>query len=94
MFHHVARCIPPIVENLRSKNVTPNAPDRLVAFLRQPLVSQVLGIIIMNLEGAVMNVGRWRVCTQEEAVVIRRRRAEIEVRKRGHHMFLTVFHDV
>lgn len=48
----------------------------------------------MNLEGAVMNVGRWRVRTQEEAMVIRVRHAEIKVRKHRHHMLLTVLHDV
>lgn len=90
MFHHVPRGIPPIVENLRSKNVASNAPDRLVTLVSQPLVSQMLSIIIVDLERAVVDVSSRRVGTQEEAMVIRVRHAKVEVRKHANDVFLTI----
>lgn len=90
MFHHVPRGIPPIVENLRSENVASNSPDRLVTLVSQPLVSQMLSIIIVDLERAVVDVSSLRVGTQEEAMVIRVRHAKVEVRKHAHDVLLTI----
>lgn len=50
MLDHISCSIPPVVENLTSKNVSANTPDRLIVFLREPLVTQLLGIEVVNLE--------------------------------------------
>lgn len=50
MLDHISCSIPPVVENLTSKNVSANTPDGLIVFLREPLVAQLLGIEVVNLE--------------------------------------------
>src|SRR5699024_9896289 len=56
MFHHVASSVPPIVEYLGAKNVTSDTPDGLVSLLREPLMSEVLGVKVVNLKRRVVDV--------------------------------------
>lgn len=69
VLNHITGSIPPIIKDLRTENVSADTPNRLVAFVRQPLMSQFLCIKIMDLEGTMVNVG-CGVCAHEETVVI------------------------
>ena len=69
MLNHESRWIPPVIEQLRPKDMPSDTPDRLVAFLLQPLVAEVLCVEIMDFEGAVVDV-RCFGLVQEEAMVV------------------------
>lgn len=69
VLNHVPVRIPPVVEDLRSQNVSPHAPDRLVALLGQPLVAQHLCVVVVHLERTVVYVARF-AGRHEETVVV------------------------
>lgn len=69
MLDHISCGIPPVVENLTSKDMSANTPDRCIVFFREPLVAQFLSIEVVNLERAVVHMC-CRVRTHEERVVI------------------------
>ena len=72
----------PIIEDLTAHNVSPNTPAVLVALLCQPIVSQKLGVKIDCLERGVMDV-RFRPFEEEEAVMVNRLQASIQMQKGG-----------
>ena len=60
MLYHVPTGIPPVIKDLRAQDVTPDAPDALVPLFGEPLMAQLLGIEIVDLERAVVDVaGGW-----------------------------------
>src|ERR1700722_5784889 len=72
MFHHISRCIPPVVEYLTSENMAANTPNRLVLLLHQPLMPESLGVEVMDLEAAMVHVGlpARRESSQEHGMVV------------------------
>ena len=78
MLNHVARCVPPVVEDLAAQDVASHAPDALVTLVCQPLVSKLLRIEIMDLKRAVMDV-RGIVGAEEDGVVIDQLLAAVDV---------------
>ena len=82
MLDHVSRRTPPIVKNLRAQNVAAYAPDRGIALFAQPLMAELLGIVIMHFEGTVVDV-RGGVCGHEESMVVYRFVAAIYVCEDG-----------
>lgn len=93
MFNHVACWIPPIVENLGSQNMSAHAPDGLIALPGQPLMSQVLGVIVMDLKGAMVHMRVTWADAEKERVVVRVLLAQVQVHKCSHIRSVTVmFH--
>ena len=50
MLNHVARRVPPVIEDLRAEDMPANAPDGLVVLLGEPLVAEGLGVEIVHFE--------------------------------------------
>jgi len=69
MLHHKPRRVPPIIEQLRTQNMSSDPPHGGVLFRHQPLVAQLLRVEVVHLETAVVDVGRG-VCGHEEGVVV------------------------
>ena len=80
MLNHIARSIPPVIEDLASQDMPPNTPHTLIALIRQPLVAQMLGVEVVHFEGGVVNV-RGRVRGHEEAVVVDEFLAQVEMQE-------------
>lgn len=78
MLNHITSGIPPVIEDLRAQDMPTDSPDRLIPLLRQPLMSQHLGVVVMHLERAVVHMRRW-VGAQEEAVVVDGLLASVDV---------------
>jgi len=89
VLNHVMRSVPPIVEDLRSEDVSPDAPDGLVALLGQPLVTQHLSVVVVYLERAVVYVARL-VGAHEEGMVVDVVVAAVDVREDGHVLLRSV----
>lgn len=88
MLNHIPRRIPPVIKNLRSQNVPPNAPHSLIPLIRKPLVAQFLGIEVVDLERTVMHVRGW-VRGHEKGVVVDVGGAAVDVCEEG-DVFLAV----
>lgn len=69
MLDHEAARVPPVVEDLAAQNMSSDAPDALVALLREPLVAQVLRVDVVHLEAAVVHVRAGRAVDEEGVVV-------------------------
>lgn len=82
MLNHVACGIPPVIKKLAPENVSPDAPNRRVPLTLQPLMAKALRVKVMDLETAVVNMGRG-VRRQENSMVISIRLAEVNVREDG-----------
>lgn len=93
MFHHVARRIPPIVEDLTPKYMPPNAPHTPVPLLREPLVPHVLRVVVVDLKGAVVNV-RGFAGRHEEGVVVDVGLASVNVREDADQFLFTIGRNV
>lgn len=92
MLDHVASRVPPVVEDLRTENMPSHSPHRLVPLSGQPVVSQLLGIEVVNFEGAVVHM-RGLVRAHEEGVVVNGIASPIDVGKDCYVHFLAVlFH--
>ena len=83
MLEHVAPRILPVVEDLRTQNVPPNACMVVVAPLLQMVVSEHHGVEIFYLECCVIEA-RFAESDTEQAVVIDVVRTEIAAHERGH----------
>lgn len=92
MLDHVTSRVPPVIEDLRTEDMTSHSPHRLVPLSCQPVVSQLLGIEVVNFEGAVVHM-RGLVCAHEEGVVVNGIASPIDVGKDCYVQFLAVlFH--
>lgn len=67
----------------RSKDMSANSPHTGVLLPCQPLVAQMLRVVIMHLERAVMHVCS-RISRHEERVVVDRVRAAVNVHENGY----------
>lgn len=93
MLHHISRRVPPIIKDLAPKNMPPNTPDALIPLLSQPLVPHVLGIVVVDLKGAVVDV-RGLAGRHEEGVVVDVRLAAVNVREDADEFLFTINEDV
>ena len=59
----------PVVENLATHDVSPDAPTVLIAFVTEPIVSQNLCIKVMRFKGWMMDMRLWAL-EKEEAVMV------------------------
>lgn len=82
MLNHVPRRVPPVIENLRSQNMPPNTPHSLISLICKPLVAELLGVEVVNLEGAVVHMRGW-IGGHEERVVVNVGGAAVDVREKG-----------
>lgn len=105
-FNHETGRIPPIIENLRSKDVASNTPHRLITLLRKPssnvrilfhgtcwadlLVSEKLSVEIVHFKWAVVDM-RGRICAHEECVVVYVILIAIDVREKSNVFLLSIF---
>lgn len=83
MLNHITSGVPPVVKDLRPQDMTANAPYWRVPLLGKPLVTQILGIKIMHLKRAMMDVARL-VSAHEEGVMIYKIVTTINMRKERH----------
>lgn len=93
MFHHIPRRIPPVIEYLTSKDMPANTPHALVPLLREPLVAHVLGVVVVHLEGTVVDV-RGIAGRHEEGVVVDVCLAAVDVREDANQFLLAIGGDV
>lgn len=92
MFDHVSRRIPPVVEDLRTKDMPSNSPYTLVVLLSQPLMAQLLGVKVVYLKGAVMYMGGV-IRAHEETVMVDQVCTAIDVCKQGNiDCLFSLFH--
>ena len=85
MLDHVPGRVPPIIKSLAAQYMPANSPDRLVVFLREPLVAQSLGVIIVDLETTMVDVmlPARRRTGQENRVMIDQIVAKVDVSEHG-----------
>ena len=88
MLDHVPRGVPPIIKYLGAQNVSSDAPDRLIALLGEPLVADMLGVKVMHLERAMMNM-TGLVGAHEESMMIDMVRATVNVSEDGNILLVT-----
>ena len=88
MLDHVPRGVPPIIKNLGPQNVSSDPPDRLIALLGEPLMAHMLGVKVMHLERAMMNVTGF-VGAHEESMMIDMVRATVDVSEDGNILLVT-----
>ena len=69
--------------------MSPHAPNRFVSFPIQVLMTKVLRINVVDLKGAMMNMGGW-VRAQEEAVMINVVCSTVDMCEESDILFLTV----
>jgi len=69
MLNHIARRIPPIIKDLRSKDMPANTPHTLIPFLREPLMTEILRVKVVDFETGVVDVRGW-VRRHEESVMV------------------------
>ena len=86
MLNHIPMHIPPVIENLGTKNMSPNAPNSLIPLFRKPLVTKLLGVYIVDLEGAVVDM-RGGIRTHEEGMVVHQILATVDMREDGYCFF-------
>lgn len=88
MLDHVPRGVPPIIKDLGAQNVSSDPPDRPVALLGEPLMSELLGVKVMHLERAMMNVTGF-IGAHEESMMIDVVRAAVDVSEHGNILLVT-----
>ena len=92
MLDHVTSRVPPLVEDMRTEDMPSHSPHRLVPLSCQPVVSQLLGIEVVNFKGAMMYM-RGLVCAHEEGMVVNGVASPIDVSEHCYVHFLTIlFH--
>ncbi|VUC24150.1 unnamed protein product [Clonostachys rosea] len=91
MLYHISRRVPPIAKDLGSQDMSSHSTDGLVALLGQPLVPKILCVIVVNLEGAVVDVS-CRSGAQKETVVVYHCIPKVKMAKHGHNLSLAVLH--
>jgi hypothetical protein len=80
----------PVIKDLTSHNVPPNTPAILVSLANQPVVSQNLGIKVMDLERRVVDMKSWAL-EKEERVMLNEFVATIEVHKSTPSLSWTIY---
>ena len=73
--------------------MSPHAPNRFISFPIQVLMTKVLRINVVDLKGAMMNMGR-QVRAQEEAVMIDIVGSTVDMCEESDILFLTVLLNV
>lgn len=94
MLDNIASRIPPVIEDLRAQDMPTNTPGQLIPFLRQPLMAQLLGVKVVHLEGAVVDMRFGGIGAEEDAVVVYEGIPEVEVGEHGYEDLLAFVFDV
>lgn len=93
MFDHIAGRIPPVIKDLRAKDMPSHTPDALIILVGQPLMAQLLGVEVVDLERTVVHVCGG-VAAHKEAVVVDKVGSAVDVREHRHVDGLSVLIDV
>ena len=89
MLDHIPSSVPPVIKDLRAQNVSANAPHRLIILVGKPLVTKFLGVKVMNLKRAMVDM-RCCILAHEEAVVVHIIGTAIDVSKKRHVLLLAI----